>query len=150
MDHYPQEAWIRLGRLMQRRRGQLGYGHRQRGTFVRDRGTSLSEKTVARMERGERGAYPESTIGAAEALYGWEPGSIALALEGGEPAPAEDRRQVRPEDLLQPGDPPSFRALAEDPDPYLTPAIKRHLLSLGRQARARSEQEERDARRDAG
>jgi hypothetical protein len=150
MDHYPQEAWIRLGRLMQRRRGQLGYGHRQRGAFLRVRGTSLSEKTVARMERGERGAYPESTIGAAEALYGWESGSITETLAGGEPVALEDRQPSRPEDLLQPGDPASFRALAEDRDPHLTPAIKRYLLNLGRREIARIEQEDRDAQRDAG
>jgi len=82
---YPPEAWRRLGKELERRRGQLGYGFRQRGIFLRDRGGTMSEKTLARLERGERMAYPDATIAAVEALYGWEPGSVQRVLDGESP-----------------------------------------------------------------
>lgn len=83
---YPPEAWRRLGKLLEQRRGQLGYGFRQREQFLRDRGgPPPSLKTLARLERGERTAYPDSTVTLLESLYGYEPGSFEAVLRGGEP-----------------------------------------------------------------
>jgi hypothetical protein len=88
MDRYPRDAWERLGRALERRRGELGYGFRQRGRFTRERGAGkISVKTISRLEKGERGSYPESTIGAVEAIYQWAPGSLDSVLRGGEPDP---------------------------------------------------------------
>ena len=88
MDTYPREAWQRLGRALERRRGELGYGFRQRGRFTLERGGGMiSVKTISRLERGERASYPESTVGAAETIYQWAPGSIESVLRGGEPDP---------------------------------------------------------------
>ncbi len=88
MDTYPHEAWQRLGRALERRRGELGYGFRQRGRFTRERGGGMiSIKTISRLEKGERSSYPESTVGAAETMYQWAPGSFATVLRGGEPDP---------------------------------------------------------------
>lgn len=93
MDNsYPPEAWGRLGKALERRRGQLGYGHRQRGTFLRDSGVNLSGKTIARLERGERGSYPDSTVAAVESIYRIKPGSVEAVLRGGELTPAETQK----------------------------------------------------------
>jgi|SRR5215472_7607469 len=91
MDTYSYDAWLRLGRLLERRRGELGYGFRQRARFAReraeDRGARLSVKTISRLEKGQRSSYPESTLGSIEAMYQWSPGSIETVLRGGEPNP---------------------------------------------------------------
>jgi hypothetical protein len=88
MDTYPHEAWRRLGQALERRRGELGYGYRQRGRFTRERaGGTLSIKTISRLEKGERDSYPESTVGRVEAMYQWAPGSFDSVLRGGQPDP---------------------------------------------------------------
>jgi hypothetical protein len=85
-DTYPYEAWLRLGRMLERRRGELGYGFRQRARFARERGGGkISVKTISRLEKGERGYYPESTVGTVETMYQWAPGSVESVLTGGEP-----------------------------------------------------------------
>jgi hypothetical protein len=87
MDRYPNEAWHRLGRMLERRRGELGYGYRQRARFVMERGGGLiSVKTISRLEKGERCSYPESTLGTVESMYQWSPGSVERVLMGGEPS----------------------------------------------------------------
>ena len=88
-ETHPPDAWKRLGRALELRRWQLGYGFRQRGRFVRERGPAVSEKTVARFEQGARGAYPDATIAVIEALYSLQPGSLNTFLAGGELRPAE-------------------------------------------------------------
>lgn len=86
MDTYPPESWSRLGRMLERRRGELGYEFRQRARFVTERGGGrISVKTISRLEKGERGSYPEATIGTIEAMYQWSPGSVEVVLKGGEP-----------------------------------------------------------------
>jgi hypothetical protein len=86
MDTYPYEAWLRLGRMLERRRGELGYGFRQRARFARERGSGkISVKTISRLEKGERDSYPESTVGTVETMYRWAPGSVESVLRGGEP-----------------------------------------------------------------
>ena len=100
MDTYPSEAWERLGRMLERRRGELGFGFRQRTRFARERGGGMiSVKTISRLENGERASYPESTVGTVEAMYHWSPGSVERVLAGGEPnvlliAPAQDRNPI--------------------------------------------------------
>ena len=105
MDNsHPAEAWGRLGKALEQRRGQLGYGYRQRGTFLRDSGVNLSVKTIARLERGERGAYPDATIAAIESLYRVQRGSVEAVLCGGELAPADppgERRRHYSDPRLQ-------------------------------------------------
>ena len=88
MDTYPHEAWQRLGRALERRRGELGYGFRQRGRFSREQGGGrISIKTISRLEKGERTSYPQSTVGAVETIYHWAPGSVEAVLRGGNPDP---------------------------------------------------------------
>lgn len=100
MDTYPRDSWLRLGRMLERRRGELGYGFRQRACFVRERGGgAISVKTISRLEKGERDSYPQSTVGAVEAMYQWSPGSVESVLTGGEPnplisAPPPDRNPI--------------------------------------------------------
>jgi hypothetical protein len=103
-DTYTSDAWQRLGRMLQRRRGELGYGFRQRARFVEQRGSSkISVKTISRLENGERDSYPESTIGTVEAMYQWSAGSIESVLTGGEPnalivSPPSSRNPITSED----------------------------------------------------
>jgi hypothetical protein len=86
MDTYSPEAWLRLGRMLERRRGELGYGFRHRARFARERGGGkISVKTISRLEKGERDYYPESTVGTIETMYQWASGSIESVLLGGEP-----------------------------------------------------------------
>jgi hypothetical protein len=100
MDTYPYESWLRLGHMLERRRGELGYEFRQRARFVRERsGGRISVKTISRLEKGERDSYPESTIGAIEVMYQLSPGSVEVVLKGGEPnmmlvAPATERNPI--------------------------------------------------------
>jgi hypothetical protein len=100
MDTYSYESWLRLGHVLERRRGELGYGFRQRARFVRERGGGrISVKTISRLEKGQRGSYPESTIGTIEAMYQWSPGSVEVVLKGGEPnmflvAPPANRNPI--------------------------------------------------------
>lgn len=100
MDTYPFESWLRLGQMLERRRGELGYGYRQRARFVAERGGGrISIKTISRLEKGERPSYPESTIGTIEAMYQWSPGSVEAVLTGGEPnvilvAPPDNRNPL--------------------------------------------------------
>lgn len=86
---YPPDAWERVGQALQARRGQLGYGHRQREQFVADRGgdNPPSVKTIGRLERGERTRYPPSSVTRFEGMYAVEAGSIRDVLEGGELRP---------------------------------------------------------------
>ena len=86
MDTYPYEAWRRLGHMLERRRGELGYGFRQRARFAKERGSGkISVKTISRLEKGERDSYPEATIGTVEVMYQWSSGSVESVLTGGEP-----------------------------------------------------------------
>lgn len=88
---YPPEAWKRLGRALEARRGELGYGFRQRERFLADRGgPPPSLKTLARLERGERAGYPPATVLRLESMYEWAPGSFEAVLAGGDPAPLEE------------------------------------------------------------
>lgn len=81
---YPPEAWKRLGRALEARRGELGYGFRQRGKFLADHGGAPpSVKTLARLERGERTSYPPATITRLESLYECAPGSFEAFLADG-------------------------------------------------------------------
>jgi hypothetical protein len=76
--------------MLERRRGELGYGFRQRARFARDCGGGMiSVKTLSRLENGERESYPESTVGTVEAMYRWSAGSVESVLTGGEPSPLQ-------------------------------------------------------------
>jgi hypothetical protein len=104
MDTYAYEAWLRLGRMLERRRGELGYGFRQRARFARERGSGkISVKTISRLEKGERDSYPESTVGTVETMYQWAAGSVESVLSGGEPntllvTPPPGRNPITTED----------------------------------------------------
>jgi transcriptional regulator with XRE-family HTH domain len=108
MAPYPAEAWRRLGRMLERRRGELGYGFRQRARFARECGGGLiSVKTISRLENGERDSYPESTVGTVEAIYQWSPGSIESVLMGGDPNPLLPTSPAARNPITSPDAPPT-------------------------------------------
>ena len=101
-EPHPPGAWKALGRALRlRRETQLGYPHGQRGTFANHRRWPMSERTLARIERGEPFEYPESTLAEVERVYDLPPGAIEkflLSASKGETAVLE---VLEPED--QPG-----------------------------------------------
>jgi hypothetical protein len=99
---YPPDAWKRLGKALEARRGELGYGFRRRRDFLADRGgPPPSEKMLARLERGERTSYPPATAGRLESLYELAPGAFEAFLQAGgdkplEPLPSPPRPALVP------------------------------------------------------
>ena len=106
---YPPEAWQRLGKALQRVRGEQGYGYRQRPAFHADRSDPgrISLKMIERLEHGARAAWPDGTVALLEAMYWLPPGSFkgfldadaagdetaaAAALRPAPPAPAPGDR----------------------------------------------------------
>jgi hypothetical protein len=62
----------------------------------------ISVKTISRLEKAERDSYPESTVGTAERMYQWAPGSFEAVLRGGTPdplvvAPSRERNPIATE-----------------------------------------------------
>jgi hypothetical protein len=108
MDTYPFESWQGLGHVLERRRGELGYGYRQRARFVEERGGGrISLKTISRLEKGERDSYPPSTIGTVEAIYRLSPGSVEAVLKGGEANPILVAPQTGRNPITLPDTPPT-------------------------------------------
>src|SRR5260370_35787127 len=94
--------------MLERRRGELGYGFRQRARFARERGCGMiSVKTISRLENGERDSYPESTVGTVEGMYQWSPGSVESVLMGGEPNPLLTAPAPARNPLTSPDAPPT-------------------------------------------
>ena len=118
---YPAEAWKRLGKALEARRGQLGYGFRQRENFLADRGgPPPSLKMLARLERGELTSYPPATIASLESLYELIPGSFEASLEGGDLKPLRTGPPLQPRDPSaadQHGEPEDDPAWDLFPDP---------------------------------
>lgn len=78
MNHQQDRA--RLGRYVLYKRRELGY--RERQPFAEAIG--LSEKTIGRLERGER-AGP-TVLSDVETFFGWKPGDADRIMNGGEPS----------------------------------------------------------------
>lgn len=87
MQAYPHQAWLRLGRLLQERRGQLDPTFTKRTRFADAVGVNL--KTLVDIEKAARTTFSDATLAAIETAYQWRPGSIRAVLEGGDPAPYE-------------------------------------------------------------
>jgi hypothetical protein len=117
---YPAGAWRRLGEALEARRGQLGYGFRQREKFLADRGgPPPSVKTLARLERGERTAYPPGTVTRLESLYECAPGAFEAFLanpEAGLPPAVPARPPLHPV-------PPAPPVTAGSPDEAVLAAL---------------------------
>lgn len=98
MDNaYPPEAWKRLGEKLRERRGELGYGFRQRKQFLEDRGgPPPSAKMLDRIENGSRTYYPDATIATLERIYAYQRGSFEAILKGDEPVPLAGGPRLSP------------------------------------------------------
>lgn len=81
-DGYPQEAWERLGRLLEERRGELNPDWANRAQFLRD--TGMNKKLIERLELAKPGHYRPATLAAVSVAYGWTGDSIRRILSGGE------------------------------------------------------------------
>jgi transcriptional regulator with XRE-family HTH domain len=89
----PGQDWTRLGLIIKHRRRQLGYGAGRRKEFAE--AALLSDRTLARLESGERLAARSGTKKRLEAALGWESGSVDNVVAGGEPAlAAQDFEEI--------------------------------------------------------
>ena len=82
-DGYPQEAWERLGRLLEERRGELNPDWANRAQFLRD--TRMNKKLIERLELAKLDSYRPATLAKVSVAYGWTADSIRRILSGGEP-----------------------------------------------------------------
>ncbi|MBB4774570.1 hypothetical protein ACN3XK_24505 [Actinomadura welshii] len=154
-DH-PPEAWRRLGRIVRRRRIELGFG--SQASLAAEGGPSLS--VVNKIETGRGRDYTDRVIIPLEDRLAWRRGSFRAVLEGGEPecldtAPAAPAAE--PGDGGYPaevaGDPflrfiwDAPAALADDEDKWaaITGVLLRRMRSAPRAA-----EELPDHRRKAG
>lgn len=87
-DGYPPEAWERLGRLLEERRGELNPEWANRAQFLRD--TGMNKKLVERLELAKPGQYRPATLAKVSVAYGWTGDSIRRILAGGQPQPRAD------------------------------------------------------------
>lgn len=79
-----QEAWQRLGEMLEGRRVALDPKYRNLVLFSKER--RIDYRLAWDVEHAARTNYRRPTITAIEIAYGWRPGSIRLVLAGGEPA----------------------------------------------------------------
>jgi hypothetical protein len=75
--------WDRLGKMLEQRRAELNPRWRDLTVFAEERG--LNWRLAWDIEKNRRTSYRSVTLTAIEVSYGWQPGSIARVLEGGEP-----------------------------------------------------------------
>lgn len=104
MDIRAKDEWERLGTALRGRRGQLGYGSRERKRFAAD--TGLHYRTVQRLETGEREGYPPETIAQAETAYRLAPNAIGAffttgVLEAASTEASDRQRTLAALDLLR-------------------------------------------------
>jgi hypothetical protein len=124
-----QEAWQRLGEMLEGRRVALDPRYRNLVRFTAERG--IDYRLAWDVEHAKRTNYRRPTLTAIEVAYGWRPGSIGLVLAGGQP------------DELDAGAAAPAAAPADDP---LTPE-ERQILAAHRAAVLREVGEQR---RDTG
>lgn len=122
-DGYPQEAWERLGRLLEERRGELNPDWANRAQFLRD--TGMNKKLIERLELARLDSYRPATLAKVSVAYGWTADSIRRILSGGEPVARSEAPSA--EAALVPQDVFEERVLAADlPYPERAAAIRRH------------------------
>lgn len=78
--------WDRLGRLLEQRRAEMNPRWRDLTVFAEERG--LNWRLAWDIEHNRRTSYRPVTLVAIEVSYGWQPGSIARILAGGDPVKA--------------------------------------------------------------
>jgi hypothetical protein len=79
-----QDAWERLGALLERRRVEMDTRYRNLTLFCEER--DIDYRLAWDIEHAARDNYRRPTITAIEIAYAWVPGSIRRVLAGGEPA----------------------------------------------------------------
>lgn len=126
MPSHPDQARVRLGELLVRRRIELDPRYRNRRTFTDERAPGLY-RIINDIELGRRDNYEPGTVAALEAAYDIAPGAISRALEGGELEPPDSQAL-----------PPQPSAVAEDPSatPETSPAdadVKAQVYTLFQQ-----------------
>jgi len=88
-----QADWIRVGKLLEQRRVEINARYRNLRRFTDERG--LDYRLAWDIEHAARTNYRRPTITAVEVGYGWQPGSVQLVLDGGDPVPSADGQGVR-------------------------------------------------------
>lgn len=80
-----QDAWKRLGRLLAKRRIQIGARYKNKNLFATER--ELNRRMLWQIETGARDTYRDDTLRAVESAYMLVPGSLDRTLAGGELEP---------------------------------------------------------------
>ncbi|GAB1642574.1 hypothetical protein [Krasilnikovia sp. MM14-A1259] len=88
--------WERLGAHVVARRVAMGY--RARGDLASAVG--ISARVLFDIEKGRRTNYDAVTIAALEKALGWETGSVARVVAGGEPITRGVDENLRPPDVF--------------------------------------------------
>ncbi|MGW4663252.1 hypothetical protein [Streptosporangium sandarakinum] len=83
MDADSRPRWQRLGRLLAERRARIDPRYATRKVFASE--VNIGPAVLRDIEIAARDNYSAPTIAAIEAAYRWEPGSIRLVLDGGDP-----------------------------------------------------------------
>lgn len=129
-DGYPQEAWERLGRLLEERRGELNPDWANRAQFLRD--TGMNKKLIERLELARLDSYRPATLAKVSVAYGWTADSIRRILSGGEPVARPEHASAEP--ALTPLDAFEHRVMDADlPYAAKAAAIRDHRDQIARQ-----------------
>lgn len=111
MDERP---WARVAEKVKTRREDAGLTQRQ---LAERAGTT--DRYISAIERAERDTYQQKMLRAIARALGWQPGSIDLILEGGEPVDADppDTRSIEERVTALEAELADIRTLvASDPD----------------------------------
>lgn len=83
--------WVKLGRLLEDRRIELGYDSRE--AFAEETGVA-SSRVLSDLENAKRTNFSRATLLGVEAAYEWKRGSIDSVLSGREPTPIEEDKGI--------------------------------------------------------
>ena len=132
-----QEAWQRLGEMLERRRVELDTRYANLRLFSGERG--IDYRLAWDVEHAARTNYRRPTLTSIEVAYALRPGSIRLVLSGGDPVLLDSEAAAQAPPPHPRYSDPSLRRIDEDPD--LTREEKDAMIALAVRMRERKSRE---------